>query len=110
MLKARLFGGLSVEIDGRRVPSIPGFKARSLFAYLVLHPGPHPRIRLAGMFWPDVLDASARGSLPGAPRTGRRAPPGPPGARAPPPPPPAGGPAPPPPPPPHPPPHPAPPA
>src|SRR5260370_6110157 len=63
MLKARLFGGLSVEIDGRRVQSMPGFKARSLFAYLVLHPGPHPRVRLAGTFWPDVLDASARGSL-----------------------------------------------
>src|SRR5260370_352906 len=73
MLKARLFGGLSVEIDGRRVPSIPGFKARSLFAYLVLHPGPHPRVRLAGTFWPDVLDASARGSLRVALWTVRRA-------------------------------------
>lgn len=73
MLTARLFGGLSVEIDGRRVPSIPGFKARSLFAYLLLHPGPHPRIRLAGTFWPDVLDASARGSLRVALWTVRRA-------------------------------------
>ncbi len=73
MLRARLFGGLSVEIDGRRVPSIPGFKARSLFAYLVLHPGPHPRVRLAGTFWPDVLDASARGSLRVALWTVRRA-------------------------------------
>ena len=73
MLKARLFGGLAVEIDGQSVPSIPGFKARSLFAYLVLHPGPHPRIRLAGTFWPDVLDASARGSLRVALWTVRRA-------------------------------------
>lgn len=73
MLHARLFGGLSVDVDGRRVPSIPGFKARSLFAYLLLHPGPHPRVRLAGTFWPDVLDASARGSLRVALWTVRRA-------------------------------------
>jgi DNA-binding SARP family transcriptional activator len=54
---------LAVEVDGRRVPTIPGFKARSLFAYLLLYPGPHPRIRLAGRFWPEVNDASALASL-----------------------------------------------
>ncbi len=63
MLRARLFGGLAVEVDGRPVPTIPGFKARSLFAYLLLYPGPHPRIRLAGRFWPEVNDASALASL-----------------------------------------------
>jgi len=52
-----------VYVDERRVPTIPGFKARSLFAYLMLNPGPHPRIRLAGRFWPDVFDTSAMASL-----------------------------------------------
>lgn len=63
MLRARLFGGLAVDVEGRSLPPIPGFRAQSLFAYLLLHPGPHPRIRLAGRFWPDVMDTSARASL-----------------------------------------------
>jgi DNA-binding SARP family transcriptional activator len=63
VLAARLFGGLAVEVDGRPTPPIPGLKPRSLLAYLLLHPGPHPRSRLAGTFWPDVLDTSARASL-----------------------------------------------
>lgn len=63
MLRARLFGGLAVEVEGRSLPPIPGFRAQSLFAYLLLHPGLHPRVRLAGRFWPDVLDTSARASL-----------------------------------------------
>lgn len=63
MLRARLFGGMSVEVDGRPLPPIPGLKPRSLLAYLLLHPGTHPRSRLAGRFWPDVLETSARASL-----------------------------------------------
>ena len=63
MLRARLFGGLAVWVDDRPVPEIGGVKPRSLFAYLLVNAGPHPRARLAGRFWPDVLDTSARGSL-----------------------------------------------
>ncbi len=63
MLRARLFGALSAEVDGRPVPAVPGFKARSLFAFLLVHPGPHPRVRLAGLFWPDLADTRARASL-----------------------------------------------
>jgi DNA-binding SARP family transcriptional activator len=63
MLRARLFGGLAVEIDGRAVPDVPGMRPRALLAYLLMRPGPHPRARLAGIFWPDVLDTSARASL-----------------------------------------------
>src|SRR5207344_2977142 len=63
MLGARLFGGLAVELDGRPIGPIPGLKPRSLLAWLLLHPGTHPRARLAGRFWPDVLDTSARASL-----------------------------------------------
>ena len=63
MLGARLFGGLAVEVDGRPIGPIAGLKPRSLLAWLLLHPGLHPRARLAGRFWPDVLDTSARASL-----------------------------------------------
>lgn len=63
VLRARLFGALSAEVDGRSVAAVPGFKARSLFAYLLVHPGPHPRVRLAGLFWPDLPDTRARASL-----------------------------------------------
>lgn len=63
MLRAKLFGRLAVEINGSSVPPIAGLKPRSVLAYLLLHPGLHPRARLAARFWPDVLDTSARASL-----------------------------------------------
>jgi DNA-binding SARP family transcriptional activator len=63
MLRARLFGPLAIEVDGRPVPVIAGLKPRSMLAWLLLHPGPHSRARLAALFWPDVLDTSARASL-----------------------------------------------
>lgn len=63
MLRATLFGRLALEIDGSPVPPIAGLKPRSVLAYLLLHPGLHPRARLAARFWPDVLDTSARASL-----------------------------------------------
>jgi DNA-binding SARP family transcriptional activator len=58
----RLLGALEVEVEGEQVALPPG-KPRSLFAWLALHPGFHPRRELAGRFWPEVLDASARASL-----------------------------------------------
>src|SRR5688500_16934982 len=63
MLRARLFGGLAVEIDGRAVADVPGVKPRALLAYLLTRPGLQSRARVAGLFWPDVLDTSARASL-----------------------------------------------
>ncbi len=63
MLTARLFGGLRLWIDGRPVPPPPGLRPRAVLAHLLLHPAPWPRARLAGLFWPDVLDTSARASL-----------------------------------------------
>ncbi|HZR49889.1 MAG TPA: AAA family ATPase [Streptosporangiaceae bacterium] len=38
-------------------------RARGLLGWLAVHPGAHHRSRLAGLFWPDVLEASARASL-----------------------------------------------
>lgn len=63
MLQARLFGPLTLAIDDRAVPPIAGLKPRSVLAWLLLHPGPHARARLASLFWGEVLDISARASL-----------------------------------------------
>jgi len=63
MLRLRLLGGLTVEADDGPV-AVPGsWRARSLLAWLALHPGDHLRADLAPRFWPDVLDSSARSSL-----------------------------------------------
>ncbi|WP_217923314.1 ATP-binding protein [Miltoncostaea oceani] len=63
MLRIRLVGELRVELDGRGLPALASRRARSLLAWLAYHPGLHPRTRVASVFWPDVLDASARASL-----------------------------------------------
>lgn len=63
MLRARLFGRLAIDVDGRPVPPIAGLKPRAVCAWLLLHPGAHARARLAAQFWGDVLDTSARASL-----------------------------------------------
>jgi DNA-binding SARP family transcriptional activator len=63
MLKARLFGPLALEIDGRPVPEIAGLRPRSVLAWLLLEPGSHGRAHVAARFWPEVLDTSARASL-----------------------------------------------
>src|SRR3954454_20451509 len=57
---------MRLEEDGTEVPPPPSRRARSLLAWLALHPGEHPRSEVAGRFWPDVLEASARTSLRGA--------------------------------------------
>jgi DNA-binding SARP family transcriptional activator len=63
MLRIRLLGTLAVELDGTALEPPAGRRARELLAWLALHPGLHDRGMLAARFWPDVLDASARGSL-----------------------------------------------
>lgn len=63
MLRIHLFGELRVELDGRFLEPPAGRRARSLLAWLALHPGLHPRSRVAAVFWPDVLETSARASL-----------------------------------------------
>ena len=63
MVRFLVLGQFAIELDGESVEPPAGRRARSLLAWLVLHPGLHPRSRLAARFWPDVLDASARASL-----------------------------------------------
>ena len=63
MLTVRLCGGLQLDLDGEPVGLPRSRRGRSLLAWLALHPGRHARGRLAGLFWPDVLDTSAQTSL-----------------------------------------------
>jgi DNA-binding SARP family transcriptional activator len=63
MLRVGLVGELCVELDERKLEPIASRRARSLLAWLAYHPGLHPRSRVAAVFWPEVLDASARASL-----------------------------------------------
>ncbi len=63
MCEIQVIGELRVRLGGTRAELPAGRRARALLAWLALHPGRHPRSRLAGLFWPDVLDASARASL-----------------------------------------------
>ena len=63
MLRIRLLGGLELEVDGRPLQPPASRPARALLGWLALHPGVHPRGRVAARLWPDVLDSSARASL-----------------------------------------------
>lgn len=63
MLRARLLGGLEVELNGGVIDSPVSQRPWAVFAYLALAPRPVPRGELAARFWPDVLDQSARASL-----------------------------------------------
>ena len=63
MLRVRVLGPFELEVEGRAVPAPAGRPARSLLAWLALHPGTHLRAAVAAALWPDVLDTSARASL-----------------------------------------------
>lgn len=63
MLQARLLGQFDVRADGKRV-IIQRRAGQSLFAFLILTAGSsHRREKLAGLFWPDVMDETSRRNL-----------------------------------------------
>jgi DNA-binding SARP family transcriptional activator/tetratricopeptide (TPR) repeat protein len=61
MVEIRVIGELRLAGAAAELPS--SRRARALLGWLAVHPGRHHRSRLAGLFWPDVLEASARASL-----------------------------------------------
>lgn len=63
MVRICVLGELVVECSGQPLGVAGSWRARSLLAWLALHPGDHPRGDVAARFWPDILDASARASL-----------------------------------------------
>jgi DNA-binding SARP family transcriptional activator/tetratricopeptide (TPR) repeat protein len=73
MLRVRLLGDLTLEVDGSRVELPTSRRARSLLGWLALDRRMHARSVLAARFWPDVLDESARTSLRSALSALRRA-------------------------------------
>jgi DNA-binding SARP family transcriptional activator len=63
VLHIELFGEFSVKETRGRPLHFGTRKAQWLFAYLVLHSGPHTRERLATLFWPDASESNASNSL-----------------------------------------------
>ena len=63
MLRIELLGGLRLEASGQSIPSPESRRARTLLAWLALHPGRHGRSQLAGVLRPDVEEEDARRSL-----------------------------------------------
>ena len=66
MLRISVLGDLRIEVAGAPAPLPASRRARSLLAWLALHRGEHSRSEVAGRFWPDVMESSARTSLRGA--------------------------------------------
>jgi WD40 repeat protein/class 3 adenylate cyclase len=63
MLQLWLLGQFDLQLDRKRI-TIPSRVGQSLFAYLVTTTGtPHRREKLAGTFWPDTTEESARRNL-----------------------------------------------
>ena len=62
MLRLQLVGEIAAEVGGES-RSLPAGRPRALLAWLALRPGLQPRPSVASVFWPDVLDESARASL-----------------------------------------------
>jgi DNA-binding SARP family transcriptional activator len=63
MFEVRLLGTFDVKHE-KKLISITSRPAQALFAYLVLNDGKtHRREKLAGIFWPDSLEQTARENL-----------------------------------------------
>jgi class 3 adenylate cyclase len=63
MLRVRVLGDLTIELNGSEVEPPTSRRARALLGWLAVDRRLHPRPQLAARFWPDVLDESARTSL-----------------------------------------------
>src|SRR3954453_11562953 len=63
MIRVRLLGTFSVEVDGQERAAGRLDRAGRVLACLALHPGMHDRGAVAASLWPDILDESARASL-----------------------------------------------
>jgi predicted ATPase/DNA-binding SARP family transcriptional activator len=57
-----MLGAFHIEYKEQSI-RLPTRKTESLLAYLILHPDPHSREKLASLFWGDSSDSAARGSL-----------------------------------------------
>jgi DNA-binding SARP family transcriptional activator len=62
-VQARLFGPLTVSIDGHVVDLARWGRVRRLLAYLLVHPRPVPTRELQRQLWPGSSDRAARNCL-----------------------------------------------
>lgn len=62
-LAISLLGSLQVRLDGAPLSGFTSKKAQALMAYLAVETRAHQREELAGLFWPDYPESSARTSL-----------------------------------------------
>jgi predicted ATPase/DNA-binding SARP family transcriptional activator len=62
-LRLSLLGSFRLERATDGLIRLPTRKIESLLAFLVLHPEPHSREKLAALLWGEVSDGQARGSL-----------------------------------------------
>ncbi|MBI3740690.1 MAG: tetratricopeptide repeat protein [Chloroflexi bacterium] len=62
IIRVYLFGSFRIEKDAR-VFRLPTHKIESLLAYLLLYPEPHPREKIAALFWGDTSAKKASDSL-----------------------------------------------
>jgi DNA-binding SARP family transcriptional activator len=62
-LTVQLLGGFRLTDANGSVSALDSLRVQSLLAYLVLHPGPQPRQRLAALFWPESPEGQARTNL-----------------------------------------------
>lgn len=64
MLEIRLFGTMSLGLDGQRLATFATRKAREAFAFLALYrQRRHARLALAGLLWPELDEIQARKQL-----------------------------------------------
>ncbi len=62
-LQIKLFGGLTIEIDGQPVTNLPTRKAEVLLAYLAIEKRPHSREVMATLLWDDRTQEQALSNL-----------------------------------------------
>jgi DNA-binding SARP family transcriptional activator len=76
LVRARLLGGMDLQLGDLRLGPLDSARAVSLLAYLLLHrDAPQPRQHLAFLLWPDSTEAQAQTNLRKVLHTLRRAPP-----------------------------------
>jgi len=63
MIRARLLGEFSVEVNGRRVERFRTQRTALLLAYLLRYPQPHAREDLARLLWGELTDEAALNNL-----------------------------------------------
>lgn len=60
MLEIKTFGGLSLELDGKRISPLGSHKAEALAVYLAVEGGLHPRSVIAAKLWPDSSTSNSQ--------------------------------------------------